>query len=59
VTEKRTERRQQQGCVTKTINGKPVRVPVVLTIEDTYYEDGRKDCTIKVPRLGTSAKGKR
>jgi hypothetical protein len=60
VTEnKRTETRKQQGHITQMVNGQLVRVPVMLTIEDTYYEGSdRKDCTIKVPRLGTSAKGK-
>lgn len=52
----RVETRKQQGSYTVLRGGKKQVIPITLTITDTYYADGRKDCTISVPRLGIKAK---
>ena len=51
MNESRIETRTQTGRITAIVNGEPRSIEVPLTIIDTYYPDGRKDCTIQVPRL--------
>ena len=52
----RTTQRQQQGSVSVLVGGQTRTVPVTLTIIETYWESGRKDCTVKVPKLETKSK---
>ena len=60
TTEPRVETRKQMGSVTvKDEHGQLVKEPIELTITDTFYESGRKDVHIKVPRLGTKSKARK
>jgi hypothetical protein len=52
----RVETRQQVGHITAMVEGFPVQLPTLLTIEDTYWDNGRKDATVKVPPLKTKPK---
>lgn len=52
----RVETKQQQGSVNVLVEGKAVKVPVTLTIVETYHDDGRKDCLVKVPKISAGAK---
>ena len=47
----RRETYQELGAVHAVIAGMPVSAPVALTVTDTFYASGRKDCTIKVPAI--------
>lgn len=52
------EERKQWGEITvgTRVLGERKTVPIELTIVDTYHEDGRKDVTIKVPKIMVGAK---
>ena len=51
MEEPRIETRTQMGRINAIVNGQMRFIEVPLTIIDTYYPDGRKDCTVQVPRL--------
>jgi len=51
----REETHKEQASMTVMVDGKPQVVPVELEVTDTYHDDGRKDVTIKVPRLDAGA----
>jgi hypothetical protein len=51
MDEPRIETRTQTGRINAIVNGEPRSIDVPLTIIDTYYPDGRKDCTVQVPKL--------
>jgi hypothetical protein len=48
--------RIQQGTITVTVGGELRQVPAELKIIETVYPDGRKDVTVKVPRLSAKPK---
>jgi len=43
--------RKQRGAVVVRVGGRLRSVPVELTIVETVWPDGRKDCTVQVPRI--------
>ncbi len=45
----RRETYQELGAVHTMVAGVPVSTPIMLTVTDTFYASGRKDCAIKVP----------
>lgn len=47
----RHETYQELGAMHVVVDGVPVSTPVTLTVTDTFYASGRKDCTVKVPRI--------
>ena len=51
MDEPRIETRTQIGRIKAVVNGVERTIEVPLTIIDTYYPDGRKDCTVQVPKL--------
>ena len=58
MTEDRVVQRktyQELGAAHVVVAGMPVSTPVVLTVTDTFYASGRKDCTIKVPTIKTKS----
>ena len=52
--EPRVETRVEDAVLTVLVDGEPREIDASITIVDTYYADGRKDCTIQVPTLITS-----
>ena len=54
-----TETTTQHGTIAATQNGVEIQQPVTLTIHRTTHTDGRVDCTIEVPRIGSTAQTKK
>ena len=49
--EPRVETETRIGHVTALVRGVEKRIPISLTIVNTYHDDGRKDCEVRVPKL--------
>lgn len=45
----RREIYQELGTAHTVVDEVPVSTPIVLTVTDTFYASGRKDCAVKVP----------
>lgn len=54
----RREIYQELGAVHTVVAGMPVSTPIVLTVTDTFYASGRKDCTVKVPTIRAASTSK-
>ena len=53
MTEPRIVEQTQMGHATIKVDGVLRTVDLPLKIIETYHEDGRKDCTVQVPRIET------
>ena len=52
----RQETKVCEGKITINEDGEEREIIVPLTVIETYHENGRKDCTIQVPRISTKSK---
>jgi len=55
----RTETTKQKGSVSYYEDGEEKTQEVMLTIVETYHDDGSKDVTVIVPRVSTRSSEKR
>lgn len=55
----RVDEKKQMGRFNRVVDGKVATTPIPLTIVETHYASGRKDCQVQVPRLTAKATKKK